>query len=675
MCASWLALTSIAAAAPDPAPFPAADWPRASPASLGLDADALHTARDYALSGEGSGCVVVRGSMVLEWGDQARRYDLKSTTKSFGAAALGLALLDGKIALDDAAARYQPGLGVPPESNRDTGWIPSITLRHLATHTAGFEKPGGFEPLRWQPGTRWAYSDGGPNWLAECLTLIYRRDLNDLLFERLFSPIGIRPADLTWRNNAYRPRLLDGVPRREFGSGISANVQAMARFGYLFLREGHWEQRQLLAPSFIQVVRKTDPALPNLPVEKPGDYGKASAHYGLLWWNNNDGTLSGVPRDAYWSWGLYDSLIVVIPSLDVVVARAGKSFQRQPGWGHYDVLKPFLQPIAATVRSAGVPSDAAAHPSSPVIRAFDWAPASSIGRAARGSDNWPLTWADDDALYTAYGDGRGFEPGTPRKLSLGLARVTGGPDDFIGTNLSAPSLEQLGDGASGRKASGLLMVEGVLYLWARNATNAQLAWSADHGATWTWADWNFTESFGCPTFLNFGRNYQGARDEFVYVYSQDANDAYTPADQFVLARVPRDRITRRDAYQFLVRIDAQGNPVWSRDVRQRGPVFRSPGRCYRSGITYNAGLKRYLWCQILPGEDTRFQGGFAIYDAPEPWGPWTLAFLDPDWDVAPGETCSFPTKWMSPDGRTMHLVFSGEDHFSVRQVTVHLDRD
>jgi len=58
----------------------------------------------------------------------------------------------------------------------------------------------------------------------------------------------------------------------------------------------------------------------------------------------------------------------------------------------------------------------------------------------------------------------------------------------------------------------------------------------------------------------------------------------------------------------------------------------------------NAGLKRYLWCQIGPGKDTRFTGGFAIYDAPEPWGPWTTAFHTDAWDVGPGESSSLPTK-------------------------------
>lgn len=38
------------------------------------------------------------------------------------------------------------------------------------------------------------------------------------------------------------------------------------------------------------------------------------------------------------------------------------------------------------------------------------------------------------------------------------------------------------------------------------------------------------------------------------------------------------------------------------------------------------------------------------------------------WDVGPGETASLPAKWMSPDGRKCHLVFSGDDYFSVREV-------
>jgi hypothetical protein len=78
----------------------------------------------------------------------------------------------------------------------------------------------------------------------------------------------------------------------------------------------------------------------------------------------------------------------------------------------------------------------------------------------------------------------------------------------------------------------------------------------------------------------------------------------------------------------------------------------------------------YLWCQTHPGNDARFAGGFGIYDAPEPWGPWTTVFYTEQWDVGPGESSSLPTKWMSGDGRTVHLVFSAEDSFSVRRATL-----
>jgi len=550
-------------------------------------------------------------------------------------------------------------------------------LRHLADQTAGFEKPGGYGRLLFAPGTRWHYSDAGPNWLAECLTLAYGRDLDELIFERIFTPIGVRRQDIVWREHSYRPKQINGVKRREFGSGFSANVHAMARLGYLYLREGRWRDQQLIPAEFVRLARQ--PAARNVALpEHDTTHGDASAHYSLLWWNNGDGAIPGVPRDAFWSWGLYDSLIVVIPSLDLVIARAGQSWPR-PTKDHYAVLRPFLEPSVAAVRnfetrgvSVTKAPAAAPYPASPVITGVKWAPVASIVRRARGGDNWPATWGDDDALYTAYGDGNGFEPFVPRKLSLGIVRVTGGPADFQGVNLAAKGGEFPGDGRKGRKASGILMVDGVLYLLARNLDNAQLAWSRDRGSTWTWADWKFTSSFGCPTFLNYGRNYAGARDGYVYVYSLDGDSAYEPADRMVLARVPRERITDQAAWEYFVARDGGGTPQWSRDLTQRGAVFTFPGNCYRGGVTYNAALQRYLWCQVLPHsthpQGMRFQGGFGIYDAPEPWGPWTTVYYVPDWDVGPGETSSLPTKWMSADGRTAHLLFSGDDSFSVRRV-------
>jgi CubicO group peptidase (beta-lactamase class C family) len=650
--------------------WPMPTWKRARPEETGMDAALLRKARDYALTGGGSGCVIHHGRVVMQWGNQKQRYDLKSTTKAIGVTAVGLALKDGKIkSLNDPAKKYHGGFGTPPESNAGTGWVDKITLFHLATQTAGFDKPGGYTKLLFKPGTKWSYSDGGPNWLAECITLVYGQDLNTLMFERVFGPIGIKPNDLTWRNNAYRPRDINGIKRREFGSGISANVDAMARLGYLYLRRGRWQGKQIIPASFVDAVRTVPRAVGGLPVVKRESYFNASDHYGLLWWNNADGTMAKVPRDAYWSWGLYDSLIIVIPSLDIVAARAGKSLKRTSSV-HYDVLKPFMEPIAMAVKRQGK-KGVAPYPASSVIKGIEWAPAETIIRRAAGSDNWPITWADDDNQYTAYGDGWGFEPKTKKKLSLGIAKIVGSPLDFRGVNIRTKSGERVGQGAEGAKASGILCVDGVLYMLVRNTGNPQLAWSADYGKTWKWCDWKFTRSFGCPTFLNFGRNYAGARDGFVYIYSPDSDSAYKPADRMVMACVRKEKIKNRSAYEFFKGLDNSDKPVWTKNIRERGAVFVNPGKCYRSGISYNAGLKRYLWCQTIYGdEDMRFKGGLGIFDGPEPWGPWTTVYYTEEWDVGPGETSSFPTKWMSKDGRTCYLLFSGDDCFSVRKVTL-----
>lgn len=333
----------------------------------------------------------------------------------------------------------------------------------------------------------------------------------------------------------------------------------------------------------------------------------------------------------------------------------------------------FTPLISSALWSQTAESREPPYPPSPVITNLAWAPPSSIVRAAEGSDTFPVTWADDGNLYTAFADGWGFEPQVAEKLSLGFARVEGPATGFTGINIISPD-QQVGQGAKGKKASGMLMVDSILYMWVRNANNngqhCQLAWSEDHAQSWTWSSWKF-EEFGYCTFINYGQNYAGG-PAYVYVVTHDNPSAYEAADHFVLMRVLRDEISHRDAYEFFQELDENGDPVWTADIDERGAVFTHSDRALRSGISFNAALQRYLWWQQIPGsnEDTRFAGGFGVYDAPQPWGPWTTVYYTEAWDVGPGETASFPTKWMSADGKTLYLVFSGDDAFSVRKATL-----
>jgi hypothetical protein len=331
------------------------------------------------------------------------------------------------------------------------------------------------------------------------------------------------------------------------------------------------------------------------------------------------------------------------------------------------------------------------HPPSPVILDIEWAPRGQITYVADDSDNWPMTWADDGNLYTAYGDGWGFEPyisgdGThPRslKLSLGFGKVVGDPDDFQGINIRSTTGERTGNGRRGKKASGLLMVDGVLYMLVRNADlqgqQCTLAWSEDRATSWTWVDWRF-EELGYCVFLNFGRDYSGARDDYVYMYSPDTPDAYHETDDVVLARVPRQDIVRKEAYEFFAGFDADGEPEWSEHIEDREPVFSFPGGANRMDVSYNPGIGRYL----MTMRSRARAGGlnqFSIFDAPEPWGPWTTVYYTERWNGGRlsdfqggwGESQSIPTKWISDDGRTVHLVFAGNDHFAVRRARLILE--
>src|SRR5437773_1790385 len=100
--------------------------------------------------------------------------------------------------------------------------------------------------------------------------------------------------------------------------------------------------------------------------------------------------------------------------------------------------------LVAAARAAETDQPAAPYPPSPVITGITWAPADTIVRKARDSDIWATTWADDGSQYTAYGDGTGFVPKVPKKLSQGLARLEGGPEDFTGVNIRSETFERYG---------------------------------------------------------------------------------------------------------------------------------------------------------------------------------------------------------------------------------------
>jgi hypothetical protein len=317
---------------------------------------------------------------------------------------------------------------------------------------------------------------------------------------------------------------------------------------------------------------------------------------------------------------------------------------------------------------------------SPVIErvTFDF---SSHQRFAPGSDNWPTTWANDGNLYAVWGDGGGFD-GTNSKgrVSLGVARINGDAMKYSGHNVWGGFGTEHPAQFEG-KSYGILCVNGIFYMWVSHQPNphlgeCQLAVSRDQGATWQMSMWSFhfADQLTVPTFLNFGRNYSHSRDNYVYTYfirpawgpekSATGNygfDVHKPG-RIYLARVPKDSILDRRHYEFFTGA-SEGTPKWSADPSGKQPVFEDAnGVGWNLSVSFNAGLKRYF---LATEHDATHVGKFGLFDAPEPWGPWTTVLYEDRWGSGHIEESTFywnfPTKWLDETGTQFTLVFTGKN--------------
>ncbi|WP_167546972.1 DUF4185 domain-containing protein [Stieleria maiorica] len=289
------------------------------------------------------------------------------------------------------------------------------------------------------------------------------------------------------------------------------------------------------------------------------------------------------------------------------------------------------------------------YPASPLVEGirFDW---TTHRRAAQGSDNFQLTWSDDDHLYGAWGDGGGFGGSNSKgRVGLGVARVEGSAKDHRGVNLWGGAASKR-DATFDGKSWGMIGIANKLHMWVvpdkppgktyRNHYEMiELASSGDYGLSWNKAPWRFSASddLTIPTFLNFGRGNEGVPDAFGdYVYTYFIRPRNAQMEQeggngvglivhqpgaLYLARVTPDQLrSGRDCFEFFAGFDQDDQPRWDSIDRKR-PVFRdAEGVGWCVSACYHPGLHRVLLC-TEHGESKA--GMLGIFDAPTPWGPWT----------------------------------------------------
>ncbi|MBZ4416812.1 serine hydrolase [Myxococcus sp. RHSTA-1-4] len=164
---------------------------------------------------------------------EGTRFDLASVGKMFTAAAVAQLVDEGRVSLEDTVGKHLPDY--PDAAVRE-----KVTVRHLLTHTGGlgtlFGSPGfdatrrytdatdmttAFhgEPLRFEPGTDWSYSNAGFVLLGAIIERIEGRHYRDSLRERIWTPLGMTGTDIVGRDAVVRDlaRIHDRTPLDPFG--------------------------------------------------------------------------------------------------------------------------------------------------------------------------------------------------------------------------------------------------------------------------------------------------------------------------------------------------------------------------------------------------------------------------------------------------------------------------
>ena len=318
--------------------FPGEGWRHATPSAVGLDAAriaALETDIAGSRYGAIDAVVVVRyGSVVVEkynnWSPD-RAHTMQSVSKSVTSLLVGLlqsSNTDGSVSLDrrvvDVMRRYAPFAN-------DDDRKEALTLRNLLmmrTSMDFWEQPYPGSPLDqlnrstgdWtrfivdrpmtgQPGDSWAYNSGAAILACAMIRELSNQSVDDFARRELFAPIGV--VGETWFKSPF-----DGLPH--CGGGLNLRPIDMARVGYLVLRHGRWNDRQVVRSGWI------DSSTARLSQGQELIFSSYNSGYGYFWWTfptQRGGSDAGVIAAS----GAGGQWIFIVPSLDLVVAIAASN--------------------------------------------------------------------------------------------------------------------------------------------------------------------------------------------------------------------------------------------------------------------------------------------------------------------------------------------------------------
>ncbi len=319
--------------------------PRSTPEAEGVSSEGILNFIDAANKSKHefhSFMIIRHGKVVSEGWWNPYRADLKHTmyscSKSFTATAIGFAVSEGKLTVNDKVISFFPN-DLPATISPN---LAELKIKDLLSMSVGHEKePIGIittdnwireflnTPIKYQPGTKFLYNSAATFMLSAIVQKVTGQRVIDYLQPRLFKPLGIENID--WETNS------DGI--NVGGWGLRLKTEDMAKFGQLFLQKGIWKGKQILPAAWIEEASTTKiMQYPETPQARKDSSDWLQGYCYQMWRCRNN---------AYRGDGANGQFIIVLPEHDAVIAITAEAPDMQ---GELNLVWKYLLPSFKTAK-------------------------------------------------------------------------------------------------------------------------------------------------------------------------------------------------------------------------------------------------------------------------------------------------------------------------------------
>ena len=287
------------------------DLPLSSPEAQGLSSKGIREfveAANESVNVMHSFMVVRHGHVVAGgwWKPEGpdKPHVMWSLSKSFTSTAVGMAVADGKLDIDERVLGFFPEYAPANPSQN----LQQMSVRDLLSMTTGHEtEPRLSEGVPWEqtflahpvlhtPGTHFLYNSAGSHMLSSIVQKVTGQTMLDFLRPRLFEPLGIQNPH--WEQSPQGTTI--------GGWGLHIRTEDIARFGQLYLQKGTWNDTQLVPQAWVEAATSKQVSNGDNP---DNDWNQG---YGFQFWRCRHNAFRGDGKDG--------QFCVVLPELDAVVA-------------------------------------------------------------------------------------------------------------------------------------------------------------------------------------------------------------------------------------------------------------------------------------------------------------------------------------------------------------------